>query len=498
MVVSKWRHSFTNFLNNTRPYPILAAVGAGLYPYLFYFSNNFELVNSWSHVGYFTLIFLLVPAISFFAASRIFATSALKKWQTKVLTCLNFFFFLFFLKLAFIGEFKNGITLLVAFVAVVLALLFSKYYKRIIIIQLLLAVVAFFYLVPKVISQVSESSRWMEQPDAIEAVVLVEKPNIYLIQPDGYTNFSELKKGYYKLEDNTLESFLVQEKFTLYPGFRSNYASTLTSNSSLFAMKHHYYHRSFNFTESLNAREVIVASNPVLSILQNNDYSTYYLAERPYLLVNRPVLGYDFSNYLQNEVEYITTGISEKKDILPFLEEYLNDSIQRPKFFFIELFSPGHIAVTKQKSEGIEAERDKWIERMHESNMQQEVIISNIKKHDPKALIIVLADHGGFVGMEYMHEAYQKTDDINLINSIFSSNLAIYWQGKEVPLADEYLKSSVNLFRILISYLSQNTSLLNNLQEDGSYIPITNGAPKGVYQYIDANSEIQFEKYNGK
>ena len=113
--------------------------------------------------------------------------------------------------------------------------------------------------------------------------------------------------------ENPLEPFLKEEQFTLYPDFRSNYASTLTTNSSVFSMKHHYYNGGLNFTETLKARDIIISKNAVLDIFKQNGYHTVYIAEKPYLLANKPKMGYDESNYLAKDMKYITKGLSEKE-----------------------------------------------------------------------------------------------------------------------------------------------------------------------------------------
>ena len=76
--------------------------------------------------------------------------------------------------------------------------------------------------------------------------------------------------------------------------------------------------------------------------------------------------------------------------------------------------------------------------------------------------------------------------------------IAIKWPNNEVPEYDSKIKTSVNLFRVLFSYLSNDESYLGQLQDDKSYMVIKNGAPTGVYEYIDNNSEITFRKYKSK
>jgi len=95
--------------------------------------------------------------------------------------------------------------------------------------------------------------------------------------------------------------------------------------------------------------------------------------------------------------------------------------------------------------------------------------------------------------MEYTLQTYTKTQDRDLIYSIFSSNLSIHWPQGDIPPYDINFKSAVNVFRILVSYLTQDTSYLEHLQDDSSYVILNKEAPEGVYKYIDTEGTIVFE-----
>ena len=146
-----------------------------------------------------------------------------------------------------------------------------------------------FTLIPVLSKQLLYDSSWTLQPDAIQEASFVTKPNVYFIQPDGYVNFSEIDKGYYNIDNNSFKKYLDSNNFKTYQNFRSNYASTLTSNSATFMMKHHYYGKGSDITENTNARDMIISDNTVLNIFKNNGYKSYFLAEMPYLLLNKPV-----------------------------------------------------------------------------------------------------------------------------------------------------------------------------------------------------------------
>ena len=85
------------FLFSKHPifYPILAAVAAGTYPIIFYFSNNFTLANTWGHLRFFTFFYIVVPSVVFVLAVKISQAKIFSKWQKYVLPLLNLFTFFF-------------------------------------------------------------------------------------------------------------------------------------------------------------------------------------------------------------------------------------------------------------------------------------------------------------------------------------------------------------------------------------------------------------------
>lgn len=482
------------FLSNKNDYPILAGLTAGLYPIFFYFSNNYTLINTWGHVAYFVFFFLIVPALVFFIAHKIFKLSRFAKLRKYVLPFLNMFTFLFLLIVCLCAGIQPVLMFLAFAFAALFAFFLYKDFKKVMAFQLILAVLGLIWLIPNLIAQINYSKAWQEQPDAIENAVFKKKPNVYFIQPDGYANFSELKKGHYDYDNSAFEGFLKEEGFKNYPGFRSNYTSTLSSNSSVFMMKHHYYNNGSAFNEPINARNVIISENPVLNIFENNGYKTHFISELPYLLINRPAMGYDFCNFDYDRLSYISTGLGERQDILKPLADNLKTAWETPKFFFIEIFDPGHISSTSAGTDGAQEERTEWLQGLERANDLLRETVTLIKSRDPNGLIIIMADHGGYVGFDYTDQKQEKTQDETLIHSMFSANLSIHWPNGMVPVFDGSFVSSVNFFRILFAYLSENQSYLSHLQDNSSYITIYKDAPKGIYKYIDDSGNITFEK----
>ena len=493
---SKKQSALRKFLEDKKQYPIITALGAGLYPIFFYYSNNYSLINTWKHLGFFIALFVLGPIAVFTIANKLANRKFFSKWKQYVLPFLNVLTFLIFIELCLYARIQMGLTIAAVVIAGLFAYFLHKHIKKLIVLQLIMAVVSIVTLVPIIVNQLNYSTAWMEQPDAIDQAVFKKRPNVYYIQSDGYVNFSEIDKGHYNIDNSVFRNYLEENNFKIYLDIRGNYRSTLVSNSATFMMKHHYYNGGFNFSESVDARDIIITKNTVLDVFKNNNYTTHFLSEGPYLLANRPKMGYDKCNFNTEDVSYIGTGYEKMQNVTASLESYLQDDIDKEKFFFIQMFTPGHIVPNKSDSAGIEGERELWIERMESSHTKMEQMIDLINKHDPNALIMIMGDHGGFVGLEYSKQTRNIASlDRDILYSVFSVNLSIKWPNGEAPEIDKHFRSSVNVFRILISYLTEDISYLDHLQNDSSYLHITEGAPKGVYECIDTNGKITIKKF---
>ena len=495
--MKKLRTRFKAFISTNKQYPFLIALASGLYPLLYYYNANYTLINSWGQFTFFVALFLIFPTVIFYLIYFITRKiDLLQIYKNHIFTVLNFSWFGFLLLLITKGI-KVNFLVIILFSALCLGIIFRKHLNKIIVLQLFLAAFVSLQLVPDIYKNLTYSDAWKNQPDDIETVVLKERPNIYVIQPDGYASFSELRKPPYNFDNSDFEKFLDDKKFKLYPEFRSNYFSTLSSNSSMFSMKHHYYNNpNISSNEVYNSRDHIVGENPVLSILKKNDYKTFLLLHKSYLLVNRPKLAYDYCNIDYSELSFFARGFNIDKKIEEELAHLINENTSTNNFFFIEQISPGHISTLQSNSSGIELERELYLKKLKEANKWLKNTISSIEENDKNAIVIILADHGGFVGLEYTMATKIKQDNDDLVKTVFTTAFAVKWPDGIAPKYDSKLKTNVNLFRILFTYLSGNESYLKNLQEDKSYITIHTGAPFGVYENIDENGNVVFNRHS--
>jgi len=493
-MLSKLRDQIIQFISSEKQFPLIAAIASGLYPLLYYYNSNFTFVNSWSQFLFFIICFLLAPCLVFFASNKLFKNvKGLKRYSKFIIPILNFTLFTYLLIIS-IFQFKIITTILVLLFAIVLGRIFYKHLNKVIVVQFLLASIVSLQLIPDFYKHFTYSKEWITQPDDIEDAVFIKKPNIYVIQPDGYANFSELKKGHYNFNNSEFEDFLLNNDFKLYQDYRSNYVSTLSSNSSMFAMKHHYYNNiKSNVSELYNTRQLIVGDNPVISILKRNKYKTFLILERTYLLVNRPEILYDYCNINYSEVPFLSRGFEYNETIFEDLSHSIENNSSTNNFYFIRKILPSHVSVNKNESKGIDEEAAKYLSDLRKTNLSLKKIISLINEKDKNSLIVIVADHGGYVGLSYSLESRIKQTDRDIIYSIFTSALAIKWPD-QAPNFDNNLKTNVNLFRVLFSYLSEDESYLDYLQDDKSFSIIEKGAAFGIYEYIDENGNIVFNK----
>ncbi|MFD2824113.1 sulfatase-like hydrolase/transferase [Lacinutrix iliipiscaria] len=484
------------FIDSKKNRPILAAFASGLYPLVYYYNKNFTLVNSWTQFFYFVFIYLILPAVVFYICyNGLKKLRCFNKYLTYIIPVLNLSVFAFLIVISTYGH-DIKVIIIAIIVAFILAILLRKQINKIIVFQFILSALVFVKLIPDFHRHITYSSVWMEQPDDIEEALFKKKPNIYVIQPDGYANFSELKNDTYNFDNSVFESFLSDKNFKLYDDFRSNYNSTLSSNTSMFAMKHHQYNNPKPGTNELyNSRDIIVGKNPVISILKKNDYKTFLILEKSYLLVNRPKIEYDYCNIDYSEVSYQSRGFEVDKQVTLDVEQAIKNNTSSTNFFFIEKISPGHVANSKAGSKGKTQERMNYLEALEASNEWLTDLVTRIERLDKNSLIVIVADHGGFVGLDYTLQCKEKQTERDLVYTIFTSALAIKWPG-EAPAFDDKLKSNVNLFRVLFSYLSEDETYLDHLQDDKSYSVIETGAPYGVYELINEKGEVVFNAFS--
>lgn len=463
----------------------------GFYPLVFYCSNNFYAVNSFGHLAYFTAFFIGLSLASFGLLEVFFAVfKNLRKFRPHAIFISVIMVTAMFMSYAIKLRLQKKVLLVILVVSVLLSLKLHDRFRKIAILIGVMALLPFLNCFLKLYQQ-NKNAPWTELSANIKDIQLVEKPNIYMIQPDGYVNETMMKGALYKHQTEFFD-WLRFKNFSLYDNFRSNYPASIPSNSSMFTMQHHYFGEVFfSELEMPMGREMISGQNTTNYVLQQNGYQTHFLAQDEYFQQNLKFGEFDFYNIAKEEIPFFSRGDERVKVLHDDLREVLRNETTSPRFVFIEKLLPHHIHFVKQENQ-IEAERLEYIEKIEEVNDWLKETVGMIEAADPNALIVILADHGGWVGMTSYPDMFTTEDEAN-INSIFSTIAAIKWNGHLQDGYDDNLRSTVNLFRVLFANLAKNDSYLQQMEDNSSYnLHRESSYRNSVYKVLDDQGNTTF------
>ena len=185
-----------------------------MFPAIFYSVKNFGLVYSSRHLLFFTICFVIIPIIISVVVNTVL--SSYKYHQLKQ-HWNPFFSFVYFLGsinfLNFGGKLELLLYPFILLGGIVFSYGFKAHFSKFLFFQFLLTVYALCKLGLGFFNYTNFSSEWKTQNDDIEQIKLIHRPNIYLFQPDGYVNFSEIDKGYYNIDNSVFENYLTQKGF---------------------------------------------------------------------------------------------------------------------------------------------------------------------------------------------------------------------------------------------------------------------------------------------
>jgi hypothetical protein len=489
------RQKILNFINDTKDYGIIVILAAGLYPLIQYYSNNISEASSWQQLLFSIGICVVLPLFLLLIwnyTRKIKLFEALRPYGLSVLNCTLFCGLIGFL----VFSLNKKTLLIVLVVAFIMGFIIVKHIKKIVVLQYILALISIFSLVPKLNFELKfDNASWAVISEEELNTTFVKTPNIFVIQPDGYVNFSEIDKLPYSFDNSKFENWLDVKGFTNYNNFRSNYYSTYTSNASMFAMQHHYYSNTNKATlKTHRANEAIVGDfNNVLKIIKKNKYRSHLLTDNSYFLIDREPLKYDYCNINSYQFSPFESGSINDVDLISDFSKVLDTVSYSKNFFFIEKTLPSHIMYSERYTKGKELERLNYLDKIESANQWLKALVNKINAYDENAIIIIVADHGGFVGLDYTLETVNRKQNNTEVLSAFSSVLSIKWQEELKPKAFPF-KSNVNLFRSVFYALSGNEDLLKNIKDNSSFLPLKENGSANYYQYIDDKGNFVFNK----
>ena len=146
-------------------------------------------------------------------------------------------------------------------------------------------------------------------------------------------------------------------------------------------------------------------------------------------------------------------------------------SDNKPYFTYVHIQGPGHSSLSPTL-ENLEAFRKKHPKRLQKSNDTIAIFVQAILTKDPGAVIILNADHGAWGLGSYSHapaEILEGVEDRLIGLDHLGVLLAIRWPGGPTKY-DRNIRTNVNVFRYIFSYLSQSEILLASKSHDHGFL----------------------------
>jgi hypothetical protein len=479
------KDKIANFLSSEKHYWWTVTLLPGAYSIIYLYLKNYTVVNSWQQFASFTVFFFAVPGLVFLIIDYFFKNNIPTKRNQLYWSFLLINFSIIFSLSIYLGWRWKG---LIAFGLLVLAASFfvARHYKKIVLLLGIMCVIAFLQLSYYLTTTVMISNDWV-QPMPFENAVFKSKPNVYLIQPDGYVGKNAASNELYRLDNNQFYNTLSGDGFIFNHNFRSNYPTTLASNSTLFTAQHHYLNYGNLGGELINARDIILGNNPVLNTFKNNGYQTHLILEHSYLMLNYPKVAYDTNNVAASELSILLPNYFLGKDYITDFKTQVNRASEKPQFYFLEILHPGHISFSKDREDAIAYETTKYKKEITSISQQLIDITQFIKEKDPTGIILIVADHGGFVGYTHTGAAFNKpNENVALKESVFNALYAVK-APEDFATYRKTVDSAIEVFPALFDYLAGEPAQEKDIYDSSSFLNIN----------IDGNKKL-FKYYNNK
>ncbi len=316
-----------------------------------------------------------------------------------------------------------------------------------------------------------------------------KKPNVYLIITESYPNKAALK-AVYNIDNSLFYRNIQKLGFGINHNFFSNYNHTLASLPSLFAMEHHFGLISYDNLDSTGGRRILelTSYNPVVSVFRNNGYKINYFHTSIGLVPNGAKADFCFPtpSILHGSAIFLThqkimepTIFSKQSVIdLPLLKAKINGVVNTdsPSFNFIYYNKPDHspsrfkVRTKLEMNQVVSEHRVLYEKLIKEANIEIIDFLTDLIKNDPNSLIVITGDHGSW-GYRFGIDANGKQipyplsilDRFGVLSGLYGppelSNL----------LTNGSIKSHVNLFKYIFSFLCKNDIILKTLAPDDSY-----------------------------
>ena len=494
-------------------YKYIVPMLAGLYPSIFFISNNSQIFSFWQNAILLIFTSIISVAVCLLSAHILLSiyrlilkvsgfhdhaglSKSIDSAFNLIIANVSLIICFYLLRNTLLSFGMGGVLLLSAIlvVAIIISLIVHKKgLKPFFGVLLILAVISTIQLSINLVKkqqQLVDVFVSNEAKELYENLRFKKKPNVYLVIAESYPNSAALK-AVYGIDNSSFYKKMETLGFGINHNFFSNYNHTLASLPSLFSMEHHYGLISLGNLDSTGGRRVLelTSYNPVVSVFQNNGYKINYLHSRVGLVPNGAKADFVFPSpsafqglaiFLTHQKLMEPTILGQREDSsLGSLNEKLDEIISNgtPSFNFIYYHRPNHSpsrikSRSRTKVNRILSDfRSSYVDIIRTENNNYTSFFESIIEKDKNSLIIVIGDHGSW--------GYRYGDDDNgnrisyplYILDRFGVLAGIYGSLGGLPdlLNNGTIKSHVNLFKYVFAVLCEDDKVLETLRDDNSF-----------------------------
>ena len=516
-------------INKLLNYPVDFLSGFfSLYVALFYSSHNADSLTIGvliTNIALIVIFSILITRIVLWAfKSRIFLSFSIKK-RCVYIAGFVFILFAYYMRFPIYGiialllkyyrdstsvfELFSTILYSITFLIGVILFWLSIFYfilqrkKEILLIYLIVITFPLYKTINVLFANLSYTSKIESSTEQIDPKwIFKKKRNVYFLLFDSYTSLKGLEllgEWYSSPEKVKIDSFLdelSQREFYVYDSFYTNVQPTRYAMPSYFDMQLQYDDKNI-YELSLEDRNKIMSGEGfVYKIFRENEYKVNIPINR--LWFGNPNFK---SNFLSiNNINYMKyfelfdkiildhrygdnpSKIQVLTDMQQSLSFIKDQNIDIYHFTYLHYFQPFHMS---PESFGIcneEIEFLEYITRVHNTNKDILILVDAIKDADPTAIVILTSDHGPYIFNSCIQEHPLNTREevIERQHSFLAIHLG---NPKEDSDQSKFkineIKSSVNLFRYIFAYMTENEEILDNKPpDDAFYLETENGPVK--------------------
>ncbi len=510
-VPKRWENFWKKILGS----PYVLGLLVGVYPITFYISNNWFMFNAWSGfliLATFSLIVFFVMSVVYVIFSWVVPRLVVDRASTIIqqlfvlVAILMLGYLLRETFMAMAGQ--EPIVVMSAIGGVALLVAWFTPRMRIYQINVVLALMCMLHLVNGMYfinsaegNHLVNSVGYHQQKTLYEQLKFSHTPNVYFIVPDGYPNQEALEK-IFDIDNREFYHQLESLGFGIKHSSFSNYRNTTASLSATFGMGHHFYGGSVGSFDLLDSRRFIASpENPVVRIFKNNGYQVNFIHADDYMFTSgchvdvcspNVFLG-EFINvlipkslqsgsWLEDEIDHSYVGSIQR-----IVKHVQRVSTDQPQFTYVHMMPPGHSPHTTIEPKELAVYREKFRGNVEIANQNIVTLVQSIVSRDPNAILILNADHGawGLGAYKYVpSEVYDGVSDRLIGLDHLGVLLAIRWPEGGAPVRQD-VRTNVNLFRYVFSYLMGKDILLASMADDDGFMTKGFGSEEVLLKVMD-------------